>query len=167
MSAPSEPTRYAVCDGARVLLLQALPEGGYRFDPPPGEALDGRCERMEEAFREYEDEPPATNHAEPDRELFAAREAAATRDPEAPAGARFFAVRRGGRALILRREPADYGLYSVFDPLAPEVVTQGRTLAECFEMVEDARKLIANDAADRALLRRVPVGDLREVGAAA
>jgi antitoxin HicB len=40
--------------------------------------------------------------------------------------------------LVLHLEPAEEGGYVVTSPLDPELVTEGETLEECFEMARDA-----------------------------
>jgi antitoxin HicB len=40
--------------------------------------------------------------------------------------------------LVLHLEPAEEGGYVVTSPFNPDIITQGETLKECFEMARDA-----------------------------
>ena len=145
MPAP-EPTRYLVCDGTRVIELETVPTGGYRFDPPPDDELDGRCERIEHAFWSFREEPPPPSSPLL-RELAAAHATAAENDVLDP-GTATFIVRRGGDTLALHDGPGwDGGDYHVVDCDDPRLFTQARSLSECFEMIEDVRELRLDDEA--------------------
>ena len=51
-----------------------------------------------------------------------------------------YTVRDG--KLVLTLEEAEEGGFIVTSPLDPELVTEGETVAECFEMARDAMKAL-------------------------
>ena len=148
------PARYLVCDGARVLELEAVPAGGYRFDPPPDEeagdlALDGRCDRPEDAFWHFREEPPPA--PSPLLAELTALHAAVAADPDLEPGERVLIARRGAETVALFSGPEYFGGgYSVRVPGDSRLHTQAFSLSECFEMVEDVRQLWDDHAADVA-----------------
>ena len=147
MSAP-EPTRYLVCDGTRVIELETVPTGGYRFDPPPDSELDGRCDRPADAFWHFDEEPPP-----PETDLLrelAALHAAAAADPDLEPGTRVLVARHGAETVALFSGPEYFGGgYSVRCAADPGIFTQAFSLSECFEMIADVRQLWADDAAEQ------------------
>lgn len=147
------PARYFVCDGVRVIELEAVPAGGYRFDPPPDPdselpPLDGRCDRPEDAFWHFRDEP-APPPSPPLSEL-AAIHAAAAADPNLTPDTVTLVARRGGETLVLYADPADGPGYAVRAPADPRLHTTAYSLSDCFEMIEDCRRSWDDDAADAA-----------------
>jgi antitoxin HicB len=55
--------------------------------------------------------------------------------------------------LVLTLEDAEEGGFIVTSPLDPELVTEGDTVAECFEMARDALKALKALKASRAKLQ--------------
>ena len=165
------PARYLVCDGARVIELEAVPAGGYRFDPPPdGEAgdlaLDGRCDRPEDAFWHFREEPPPAPSPLLEELMGLHAAVAAGAEPDLRPGERVLIARRGDDTLGLFRAPNFGGGYAVRDPDDGRVHTTAFSLSECFEMAEDVRALNAEDDAAFDAPGRA-VSSPRPVGAAA